>query len=47
MFAVQKKQNVKAADKPGHGFKVLQHDEMRRWNKCARCDEIDAKEKIL
>jgi uncharacterized repeat protein (TIGR02543 family) len=43
-FAVQKKENVKTADKLGHDFKVLQHDEMQHWNKCSRCDEIDAKE---
>lgn len=43
-FAVQKKENVKTADKRGHDFKVLQHDEMQHWNKCSRCDEIDAKE---
>lgn len=43
-FAVQKKENVKTADKLGHDFKVLQHDEMQHWNKCSRCDEIDVKE---
>ena len=43
-FAVQKKENVKTADKLGHDFKVLQHDETQHWNKCSRCDEIDAKE---
>lgn len=43
-FAVQKIENVKTADKLGHSFKVQQRNETQHWNKCSRCDEIDAKE---
>ena len=43
-FAVQKRENVKTADELGHNFKVQQCNETQHWNKCSRCDEIDAKE---
>lgn len=44
VFTVQRRENVKTADKLGHSFKVQQHNETQHWNKCSRCNEIDGKE---
>ena len=42
-FATQTKQNIVTANKLGHNFTVPQHDETQHWNKCSRCDAMDAK----
>ena len=42
-FAAQTKQNIVTANKLGHNFTVPQHDETQHWNKCSRCDAMDAK----
>ena len=43
-FAVQKKENIKTADRLGHNFRVQQRNETQHWNKCSRCNVISAKE---
>lgn len=43
-FAVQKKENIKTADRLGHNFRVQQRNETQHWNKCSRCNEISVKE---
>ena len=42
-FAAQTKQNIVTANKLAHNFTVPQHDETQHWNKCSRCDAMDAK----